>query len=112
GEGGGRGEGVGVVWGRKRGGAAPPFRGVAGRPSDVDIAATNATIPDQPWHVAAVLAGDVEPAGWWGPGRAASWADAVEAARVVLAESGTGAEEAEIRAGAVAPRHPRRCAAL
>jgi len=103
---------LGLVFRPKPDAAAPPVMGVAGRPSDVDIAATDAAIPDQPWHVAAVLAGDVEPAGWWGPGRAASWADAVEAARVVLAESGTGADDAEIRAGAVAPWHPGRCAEI
>ena len=30
----------------------------------------------------AVLAGDRELPGWWGPGRAATWADAIEAARL------------------------------
>jgi phenylalanyl-tRNA synthetase beta chain len=105
---------LGLVFHPKPGAAAPPVMGVAGRPSDVDIAATDAAIPDQPWHVAAVLAGDVEPAGWWGPGRAATWADAVEAARVVLAEAGTGMTgvRVEIRAGAAAPWHPGRCAEI
>jgi phenylalanyl-tRNA synthetase beta chain len=102
---------LGLVIHPKPGAAGPPVMGVAGRPSDVDIAATDATIPDQPWHVAAVLAGDVEPAGWWGPGRAANWSDAVEAARVVLAESGK-ADDLEIRAGALAPWHPGRCAEI
>ena len=41
-----------------------------------------------PWHVAAVLSGDIEPAGWWGPGRPAGWADAIEAGRIVLASAG------------------------
>ena len=31
----------------------------------------NAVVPAQPWHVAAVLAGEFEPSGWWGAGRAA-----------------------------------------
>jgi phenylalanyl-tRNA synthetase beta chain len=59
--------------------------------------------------VAVVLAGQWEPAGWWGGGRAATWADAVEAARVVVAEVGT---TLEVRADDHAPWHPGRCAAL
>ncbi|HWB35767.1 MAG TPA: phenylalanine--tRNA ligase subunit beta, partial [Rugosimonospora sp.] len=50
-----------------------PVMGVLGRPSDEELAATQALIPVQPWHVAAVLAGEAEPAGWWGAGRPASW---------------------------------------
>ena len=60
--------------------------------------------PDQPWHVAVVLAGEVEPAGWWGPGRAAGWADAVEAARTVLAAAGIPAERVAVRRPASARR--------
>jgi phenylalanyl-tRNA synthetase beta chain len=66
-------------------------------------------LPHQPWHVAAVIAGDAEPAGWWGGGRPADWADAVEAARTVAAAAGA---ELTARAGATAPWHPGRCAAL
>jgi phenylalanyl-tRNA synthetase beta chain len=87
-----------------------PVLGVSGRPSDVDLAAMDAAVPDQPWHVAVVLAGDVEPAGWWGTGRAASWADAIEAARVVLAESGVATDEVAVAQGSAAPWHPGRCA--
>ncbi len=84
-----------------------PVMGVLGRPADADLAATQALIPVQPWHVAVVLAGEVEPAGWWGAGRTASWADAVEAGRIVAAASGATVEIA----GAVrAPWHPGRCA--
>jgi phenylalanyl-tRNA synthetase beta chain len=101
---------LGLVFHPRPEGSAPPVLGVEGRPSDVDIAATDATIPRQPWHVAAVLAGEVEPAGWWGPGRAAGWMDAVEAARIVLSES--GAVDVAIRAGAAAPWHPGRCAEI
>ena len=52
---------------------------------------------------------DVEPAGWWGPGRAASWADAVEAARIAVSASGRCAT---VRAAAQAPWHPGRCAEI
>jgi phenylalanyl-tRNA synthetase beta chain len=87
----------------------PPVLGVDRRPSDADLAAAQRLVPRQPWHVAAVLAGEVEPAGWQGPGRPASWADAVEAARRVAAAAGA---EVEVRAGAHPPWHPGRCAAL
>ena len=50
-----------------------------------------------------------EPRGWWGPGRPAGWADAVQAARLVAAASGV---ELTVRAGEQAPWHPGRCAEL
>lgn len=53
------------------------------RPTDEELAALDAVLPEQPRHVAVVLAGAREQAGWWGPGRPAGWADAVEAARLV-----------------------------
>src|SRR2546421_203614 len=88
---------------------APPAMGVQARPSPEDLAAAERFVPEQPWHVAVVLAGDVEPAGWWGSGRSAIWADAVEAARITLAASGV---PVEVRAGRVAPWHPGRCAEI
>ncbi|HET9516957.1 MAG TPA: phenylalanine--tRNA ligase subunit beta, partial [Actinoplanes sp.] len=91
---------------------APPLTGVEHRPSDEDWAAAEAVVPRQPWHVAAVLAGDIEPAGWWGEGRAASWADAVDAARVVLAAAGIPADRVSVSAAEYAPWHPGRCAAV
>jgi phenylalanyl-tRNA synthetase beta chain len=50
-----------------------------------------------------------EQAGWWGKGRPADWADAVEAARKVAHEAGT---ELVIRKGQYGPWHPGRCAEL
>ncbi|MFD5662927.1 phenylalanine--tRNA ligase subunit beta, partial [Streptomyces hirsutus] len=58
------------------------------RPTDEELAELDAALPDQPRHVAAVLAGAREQAGWWGAGRPADWADAIEAARTVAAEAG------------------------
>ncbi|MBT2422134.1 phenylalanine--tRNA ligase subunit beta [Streptomyces sp. ISL-22] len=90
-------------------------RGVAGhlpvdrRPTDEEIAALNAVLPEQPRHVAVVLAGAREQAGWWGKGRPADWADAIEAARVVAREAGA---ELIVRAGQYGPWHPGRCAEL
>jgi phenylalanyl-tRNA synthetase beta chain len=87
---------------------APPRMGVAHRPSDQQLTAAEAILPDQAWHVAAVAAGDAAPAGWWGPGRPADWADAVAAARAVLAAAGV--QEPRVRAAAYPPYHPGRCA--
>ncbi|MGW2959704.1 phenylalanine--tRNA ligase subunit beta [Streptomyces sp. NPDC001220] len=90
-------------------------QGVAGhlpvdrRPTDEEIAALDAVLPEQPRHVAAVLAGAREQAGWWGDGRPADWADAVEAARAVARETGT---ELIVRSGQYGPWHPGRCAEL
>ena len=56
-----------------------------------------------------MLAGNRELPGWWGPGRPATWADAIEAARSVGAVSHLSLE---VRAAAEAPWHPGRCAAL
>ncbi|WP_031486722.1 phenylalanine--tRNA ligase subunit beta [Streptomyces bicolor] len=79
------------------------------RPTDEEIASLNAVLPEQPRHVAVVLAGAREQAGWWGDGRPAGWADAVEAARVVAREAGA---ELIVRAGQYGPWHPGRCAEL
>ncbi len=87
----------------------PPAMPVDHRPSEKQFAAADATLPAQPWHAAVVLAGDVEPAGWWGAGRPAGWADAVQAARIVCDVAGV---KATIRAGAQAPWHPGRCAEI
>ncbi|MFJ8534946.1 phenylalanine--tRNA ligase subunit beta [Streptomyces sp. NPDC093591] len=79
------------------------------RPTDEEIAALNAVLPEQPRHVAAVLAGAREQAGWWGKGRPADYADAIEAARLVAREAGA---ELIVRSGQYGPWHPGRCAAL
>ncbi|MFI1074497.1 phenylalanine--tRNA ligase subunit beta [Streptomyces puniciscabiei] len=79
------------------------------RPTDEEIAALNAALPEQPRHVAAVLTGAREQAGWWGKGRPADWADAVEAARAVAREAGA---ELIVRKGQYGPWHPGRCAEL
>jgi phenylalanyl-tRNA synthetase beta chain len=86
-----------------------PVIGVSRRPTDDELAALAVGIPDQPTHVGAVLAGNLEPAGWWGPGRAACWADAIEAAREVARVANV---PLTVRAARQAPWHPGRCAAL
>jgi phenylalanyl-tRNA synthetase beta chain len=79
------------------------------RPSAEEVAGLDAALPSQPRRVAVVLTGDRQPAGWWGPARAASWADAIEAARTVAAAAGV---ELTVRADEHAPWHPGRCAIL
>ncbi|WP_433232533.1 phenylalanine--tRNA ligase subunit beta [Micromonospora sp. CA-248260] len=103
---------IGTVFHPRAGVGAPPVMGVDRRPTDAEFAAADAVVPAQPRHVAVVLTGDVEPAGWWGAGRAAGWADAVEAGRAVLAAADLPADRIEVRAAEHAPWHPGRCAAL
>ncbi|WP_326788821.1 phenylalanine--tRNA ligase subunit beta [Streptomyces sp. NBC_00151] len=79
------------------------------RPTDEDVASLTAALPAQPRHAAVVLAGAREQAGWWGKGRPADWADAIEAARTLARESGT---ELLVRSGQYGPWHPGRCAEL
>ncbi|MGW2522722.1 phenylalanine--tRNA ligase subunit beta [Streptomyces sp. NPDC001617] len=79
------------------------------RPTDEEIAELDAALPEQPRQVAAVLAGAREQAGWWGKGRPADWADAVEAGRAVAREAGA---ELIVRKGQYGPWHPGRCAEL
>ena len=78
-------------------------------PTEAELATLAAALPDQPQHVAGVLAGNREMPGWWGQGRAETWADAIEAARQVGAVSHLSFD---VRAAAEAPWHPGRCAAL
>lgn len=88
---------------------AAPRPSVASRPSEEEIDALDAALPRQPRHVAVVLAGPREQAGWWGGGRPADWADAIEAARTVAREAGA---ELTVTAGRYEPWHPGRCARL
>ncbi|TKK83599.1 phenylalanine--tRNA ligase subunit beta [Herbidospora galbida] len=86
-----------------------PILTVERRPTDEELALFTAALPEQPVRVAAVLAGEFERSGWWGQGRAATWADAIEAARAVAREAGV---TLDIRADQHEPWHPGRCAAL
>ena len=88
---------------------AAPHVGVEHRPSDRELAALLASIPDQPRHLAAAAAGALELPGWWGPARPATWADVIELARTV---AGRYLVELTVVAADHAPWHPGRCAAL
>ncbi|HLX49735.1 MAG TPA: phenylalanine--tRNA ligase subunit beta [Streptosporangiaceae bacterium] len=90
-------------------GVAPILR-VDRAPTVEELGRLHAALPDQPLRVAVVLAGNREPAGWWGSrGRPADWADAVEAAREVCRACRV---PVEIRAAQLAPWHPGRCAGV
>ncbi|WP_251150782.1 phenylalanine--tRNA ligase subunit beta [Cellulosimicrobium sp. Marseille-Q4280] len=80
------------------------------RPTDDELAALAAAVPDQPRHVAGVLVGRRERAGWWGEGRAADWTDALDATRLVAEH--VGAEVVVSADTARAPWHPGRCARI
>ncbi|MGO9156145.1 phenylalanine--tRNA ligase subunit beta [Mycobacterium sp.] len=77
------------------------------RPTDAEIAVLDASLPRQPQHVAAVLAGLREPLGPWGPGRRVEAADAFEAVRIIARASGV---DVILRAAQYLPWHPGRCA--
>lgn len=77
------------------------------RPTDDEIATLDASLPRQPQHVAAVLAGLREPRGPWGSGRAVEAADAFEAVRIIARASGV---EVTLQAAQYLPWHPGRCA--
>ncbi|MFC4060406.1 phenylalanine--tRNA ligase subunit beta [Planomonospora corallina] len=89
--------------------AKAPVLGVERRPTDAELASIERALPGQPRRVAVVLAGEFERSGWWGKGRPATWADAVEAARTVAREAGVALD---VRADRHEPWHPGRCAAL
>ncbi|MFE5189055.1 phenylalanine--tRNA ligase subunit beta [Streptomyces sp. NPDC056628] len=100
---------TGLVFHPRDGQAVAAHLPVDRRPTDEELAALDAVLPEQPRHVAAVLAGAREQAGWWGAGRPAVWADAVEAARLVAREVRAALT---VRAGQYGPWHPGRCAVL
>src|SRR5690242_15433994 len=101
---------IGLVF-RPRPGAADaaPILPVDRGPTVAELAGLEAALPDQPLRVGAVLTGEKELDGWWGKGRAASWADAIEAARAI---GRICRVPLDIRADQHAPWHPGRCAAI
>jgi phenylalanyl-tRNA synthetase beta chain len=101
---------VGTVF-RSRPGGQPvaPILPVDHKPTAAELAELDAALPEQPLHLAAVLSGDRELAGWWGAGRPAAWDDAVDAVRRVL---GVSQCRFAVRASRYQPWHPGRCAAV
>ena len=86
-----------------------PILAVDHAPAVEELGRIDGELPDQPLRVAVALAGDRELPGWWGRGRPASWADAVQAAR----EVGQACKvPVIIRAAQYPPWHPGRCAGV
>ena len=94
---------------RPSSGTAAPILPVDRRPTDDELAALTAALPDQPLHLGLVATGDAEAPGWWGAGRPVAWSDAVAAVQAVAEGLGL---TLEVRAGTTAPWHPGRCAEL
>jgi phenylalanyl-tRNA synthetase beta chain len=98
-----------VMLARPDGPGTAPILRVDRGPTVEEVAALQSALPDQPLHLAVVLAGRREASGWWGEGRPACWDDAVEAARQVLRVSRV---PFLVRADQHEPWHPGRCAAI
>jgi phenylalanyl-tRNA synthetase beta chain len=89
--------------------AVAPRLAVTQRPTPEQLAALEAALPRQPRRVAVLLTGQLEPAGWYGPGRPADWADAVDAALLVGRTLGL---TLTVSQDEHAPWHPGRCARI
>jgi phenylalanyl-tRNA synthetase beta chain len=83
-----------------------PRLGVDRRPTIEEFKQLEAALPDQPLHLGVVVSGHRSPAGWWGPGTPAGWADAVEACRTVARALGI---DVDVVRAQQAPWHPGRC---
>ncbi|QKE84994.1 phenylalanine--tRNA ligase subunit beta [Arthrobacter sp. NEB 688] len=86
---------------------AAPTEDVGVHPSEETLATIRAAVPPQPRHLAVLLAGDRDRAGWWGAGRRAEVFDVLELVDAVAAALGV---EVVVTADAAMPWHPGRCA--
>ncbi|MEV6281694.1 phenylalanine--tRNA ligase subunit beta [Kribbella sp. NPDC051770] len=100
---------TGLVFLPKADAKAAPLPSVAQRPSEDELKALYAALPEQPLHIGVVLTGARTPTGWWGKGEQVSWADAVQVARAIATAIGV---EVDVRNAERAPWHPGRCAEL
>lgn len=93
-----------------------PIPGVEEKPSDEVMQALRAGVPKQPWHVAAVLAGNATEASPHDAARAWDWADAIELAIRVAVSQGLAVRPEALGAGGqatvAAPFHPGRVAQI
>jgi len=89
--------------------AEAPIYGVDRRPTEDEIAAFAAALPDQPHHVGLVMSGERVRTGWAGAGRQATWADAIAIVQHLAEELHV---EIEVQQAHVMPWHPGRCAAI
>ncbi len=83
------------------------------RPSDEQLAALDAGLPDQPLHVGGILTGNAVDSGWLGDRRAVDWSDAVEAVMRLFERLGADFTLDQPAAGDVpAQWHPGRMARI
>ena len=101
---------TGRVFQPKAGSIDAPVYGVSKRPTDEEIAALDAALPDQPQRIAIALTGERTKSGWWGKGRKAEWADAIETFRLVARTLNVALEITAEHDHA--PWHPGRSAAF
>ena len=91
-----------------RSGAAPIY-GVDSRPSDHELQVLYDALPDQPQHIGLLMSGARELAGWSGPGRAATWNDAIA---IVKHVADVLHVEVDVQQAQHLPWHPGRCASF
>lgn len=94
---------------RASGGGAAPVPAPAARPSEAELAAIAAALPEQTPALGAVLGGAAGPDSWQGAPEAWGWTDALDLARRAAAAVGA---ELEVRQREIAPLHPGRGAEL
>ena len=90
-------------------GSSPGRISTDDRPTDEVWAALNTMLPEQPTHVAVLVAGDQSPAGWWGPAVTQSWAGAIEHCKAIADAAGVALE---VEQGSDPMLHPGRTAVL
>ena len=100
---------IGQVFLPRFGAPALPDLPVDRRPTAAQLAVVDAALPDQPRRLAVVLAGNLDAAGWWGPGRRADWADAIELGRRIGVVCGRALR---VVPSDQHPWHPGRCGEL
>jgi phenylalanyl-tRNA synthetase beta chain len=87
-----------------------PIPSIESRPDDATLDALYAAVPAQPRRAGILATGQIETAGWWGPGRAADWSDMVSAVEAVA--SALALDVVVSNDPDHAPWHPGRCARI
>ncbi|AXH95053.1 phenylalanine--tRNA ligase subunit beta [Ornithinimicrobium avium] len=90
-------------------GLKAPVPDVGQRPEDQVLEKIKEAVPDQPWHVGLVAAGQVDRTGWWGGGRQVDVTDVVGWAHTVCDALGVSVQR---RPAERMPFHPGRCVEL
>ena len=86
-----------------------PELGVEKSPTAAELNLLLESIPEQPWSVAGLLAGERSAQSWRGPGILADWSDAIAIAKYAISSAGIAVE---VESTDFAPFHPGRAAAL